>query len=100
MKKLLLPIFFLISFVASAQIENAIPKAPNPPRLVVDLTGTLTRDQQSALEAKLVAYDDSTSNQIVVAIIPTTGDYPIEDVALQVLRKWGVGNKEKNNGIE
>jgi len=99
MKKLLLPIFFLISFVASAQIENAIPKAPNPPRLVVDLTGTLTRDQQSALEAKLVAYDDTTSNQIAVVIIPTTGDYDIAEFSFALGRAWGVGNKDFNNGV-
>jgi uncharacterized protein len=99
MKKLLLPIFLLIAFFAAAQIEKAIPEAPNPPRLVVDLTGTLTADQQQALERKLVAYDDSTSNQVVVVIIPTTGDYDISDFSFALGRKWGVGNKEKNNGV-
>jgi uncharacterized protein len=99
MKKLLLPIFLLIAFFAAAQIEKAIPEAPNPPRLVVDLTGTLTADQQQALERKLVAYDDSTSNQITVVIIATTGDYDISDFSFALGRKWGVGNKEKNNGV-
>lgn len=99
MKKLLLPIFLLIAFFASAQIEKAIPEAPNPPRLVVDLTGTITADQQQALERKLVAYDDSTSNQIVVVIIATTGDYDISEFSFALGRKWGVGNKEKNNGV-
>jgi uncharacterized protein len=99
MKKLLLPIFLLIAFFAAAQIEKAIPEAPNPPKLVVDLTGTLTADQQQALERKLVAYDDSTSNQIAVVIIATTGDYDISDFSFALGRKWGVGNKEKNNGV-
>jgi uncharacterized protein len=77
-----------------------VPARPNPPRLVNDFTQTLTPEQTEELERKLVAYDDSTSNQVVVVIIPSTNDYPIEDVALQqILRKWGVGNKEKNNGI-
>jgi uncharacterized protein len=99
MKKLLLPIFLLFAFFAAAQIEKAIPEAPNPPRLVVDLTGTLTADQQQALERKLVSYDDSTSNQIVVVIIESTDNYDIADYALALGRKWGVGNKDKNNGI-
>lgn len=99
MKRLLVPIFFLISLIASAQIEQAIPDAPNPPRLVVDQTGTLTADQRSALEAKLVAYDDSTSNQIAVVIIATTGDYDIAEYSFALGRKWGVGNKEFNNGV-
>jgi len=51
------------------------------------------------LERKLVAYDDSTSNQIAIVIIPTVGSYSVEEVAFEILRRWGVGNKEKNNGI-
>src|SRR5436190_13433172 len=102
MKNFLLVISLLLfSVCASAQIEKVIPKRPSPPRLVNDFTNTLTPEQINALESKLVAYDDSTSNQIAVVIIPTTGDYSIEEVALGILRPagWGVGNKDKNNGI-
>lgn len=99
MKKLLLPILLFLATVSVGQIEKVIPPQPVPPRLVVDLTGTLTPDQRDALEAKLVAYDDTTSNQIAVVIIPTTGDYDISEVAYMLGRKWGVGNKEFNNGI-
>ncbi|MCC7400707.1 MAG: TPM domain-containing protein [Chitinophagaceae bacterium] len=90
---------FLLSVCALAQIDKVIPPRPVPPRLVNDFTNTLTPEQRDALENKLVAYDDSTSNQIAVVIIPTTGGYGVEDVALQLLRRWGVGNKDKNNGI-
>lgn len=99
MKKFLLPILLLLASVSMGQIEKVIPPQPVPPRLVVDLTGTLASDQRDALEAKLVAYDDTTSNQIAVVIIPTTGDYDISEVAYMIGRKWGVGNKEFNNGI-
>ena len=100
MKKFsVLLIYFLFSVCAIAQIEKVIPQRPSPPRLVNDFTNTLTPEQVQALENKLVAYDDSTSNQIAIVIIPTMNDYPIEDVSLRILREWGVGNKEKNNGI-
>jgi uncharacterized protein len=100
MKKTWLSLCLLFStLLGFSQIEQIIPPAPNPPRLVVDLTNTLSPDQQQALEAKLVAYDDSTSNQIAVVLIPTTGDYEISEVAYQLGRKWGVGNKENNNGV-
>jgi uncharacterized protein len=99
MNRLLLFIFLVISFCANAQIEKVIPPRPNPPRLVNDLTNTLTPEQVQALEQKLVAYDDSTSSQIAVVLINTTGDYPIEDVALGIIRNWGVGGKEHSNGI-
>jgi uncharacterized protein len=100
MKKLFLLLIIFVSANVFAQVENVVPARPKPDRLVNDFTNTLTPEQQEALERKLVAYDDSTSNQIAVVIISTTGDYPIEDVALySVLRKWGVGNKKTNNGI-
>ena len=99
MKRLLLIFSLLISVCVSAQINKIIPNKPSPPKLVNDFTGTLTQYQIDALENKLVAYDDSTSNQIAVVIIPTTGDYSVEEIGLEIIRRWGVGNKDINNGI-
>lgn len=100
MKKLaLLFTVILFSVCAFAQVEKYIPERSSPPRLVNDLARLLSPDQVQYLESKLVAYDDSTSNQIAIVTIPTTGDYAIEDYALAILRKWGVGNKKTNNGV-
>ena len=99
MKKFLSLILLLVSFCASAQIDKVTPKKPNPARLVNDFTGTLTPEQKESLEQKLYRYDDSTSNQVAVVIIPTTGDYSIDEVSLKILRDWGIGNKGNNNGI-
>ncbi len=99
MRKLVFILSLLVSFFASAQIDKVMPRKPATPRLVNDYTNTLTLSQVSVLEQKLVAYDDSTSNQVAVVIIPTTGDYSVDEVALKILRDWGVGNKDKNNGI-
>lgn len=96
MKKILTIILVALCFQATAQ---NIPPRPNPPKLVNDLAGVMTHDQVETLERKLYTYDDSTSNQIVVVTIKSTGEYDIQDVALKILRDWGVGNKEKNNGI-
>src|SRR4051812_32589890 len=99
MKKLLLFFSLFVTVCASAQIDKVVPSRPNPPRLVNDFTGTLTVEQVQALERKLVAYDDSTSNQVAVVILPSLNDNPIEDVSLKILRDWGVGGKQNNNGI-
>jgi uncharacterized protein len=102
--KLLRSIFFIAvcfgSLLASAQgIEKYIPAKPNPPRLVNDYLNLLSPSQVIELEKKLVAYDDSTSNQIAVVTIADIGDYDISDFAVALGRKWGVGGKEFNNGI-
>ena len=97
MKKFLaLLSFFFVILVGWAQ---DIPAKPSPNRLVNDFTNTLTADQVAALEQKLVAYDDSTSNQIVIVIVATTNDYAPVDYATKLGREWGVGNKKTNNGV-
>jgi uncharacterized protein len=99
MRKILLIITVFFSFCASAQMEKIISTPPNPPKLVNDYTNTLTPQQKEALEAKLVKYDDSTSNQVTVVIVEKLDGYSIEDAAIELGRKWGVGNKDFNNGV-
>ncbi|HTE12323.1 MAG TPA: TPM domain-containing protein [Chitinophagaceae bacterium] len=96
MKQLLV---FALILLAHVSLSQTIPPRPNPPRLVNDYAHVLSADQVEALERKLVAYDDSTSTQIVIVTLNTSDDYPIEMVALKILREWGVGNKKTNNGI-
>jgi uncharacterized protein len=99
MKRILLYILFLPFCLAASAQKDIIPNAPNPPRLVNDFARLLSADQAEALERKLVAYDDSTSNQIALVTTNTVGDYDISDYAVALGRKWGIGGKEFNNGI-
>jgi uncharacterized protein len=96
MKKLLLSLIVFTGLITAAQ---NIPALPNPPRLVNDFAHVMTADQVEELENKLVAYDDSTSIQIAIVTVPSTGDYSIDDYALKILRDWKVGNKKTNNGL-
>ena len=96
MKKIFSFLLLILSLAATAQ---DIPPAPNPPKLVNDFTQTLTKDQELALENKLKQFDDSTTTNIVVVIVKTTNGIDIADYALELGRKWGVGQKGNNNGI-
>lgn len=97
MKKILFILLTLFSFTAIFA-QDVLPK-PNPPRLVNDVAGVLSAEQIDILERKLVALDDSTSNQMVVVLIKTLGDYAIEDYSVKLFREWGIGDKKRNNGI-
>ncbi len=97
MKKFLLILITFFSFNLAFG-QTVLPK-PNPPRLVNDAAGVLSPEQVEILEHKLVALDDSTSNQIAVVLIKTLGDYAIEDYAVKLFREWGIGNKKTNNGV-
>jgi uncharacterized protein len=91
---------FFIAFllVGLTTIGFAQDFPAKPTKLVSDFTGTLSAGQVQNLENKLVAYDDSTSIQIAVAIVKSVGEYDINEYALELGRKWGVGSK-KNTGV-
>jgi uncharacterized protein len=76
-----------------------IPERPVPPRLVNDFTGMLKAEEVSMLEQKLVAFNDSTSTQIAIVIVPSLGGYDKADYAQRLGEKWGVGQKGRNNGV-
>ena len=102
MKKILLIfISLLVSFVSFSQESFDLEKllTQKPSQLVNDFTNTLTPDQRQALENKLVAFNDSTSTQIAVVIIPSLNGNDISDFNVRLGRAWGVGGKEFNNGV-
>lgn len=98
MKKFLFLIIYLLTTVIGVRAQE-IPAKPNPPRLVNDLANKFNPTEQAALEQKLVAYFDSTSTQIAVVTVPSTEPYPIADYAFKLGREWGIGQKDKNNGL-
>lgn len=76
-----------------------IPQRPKPPRLVNDFTNTLSAGQKTTLERKLVAFNDTTSNQIAVVIVSSLGGQDRNQFAWEIGEKWKVGQGKFNNGI-
>src|SRR5687767_975683 len=72
------------------------------PRLasyVTDLAGVLSAEQRYDIESDLRAHEDTTSNQIVVLTIPTTGDLSIEEYAVKVYEENTIGTRSNSNGV-
>ncbi|WP_129718115.1 YgcG family protein [Pedobacter sp. SYP-B3415] len=95
MRKFLAVCFLIFSSFLS--FSQDFPE--KPATLVNDYTGTLSGSEKQQLESKLVAFNDSTSTQIAIAILKSVGDYDINEYTLELGRKWGVGQAGKNNGI-
>ncbi|QVY67577.1 YgcG family protein [Polaribacter sp. Q13] len=76
-----------------------IPEIPKFQTSVYDYVGLLTADQKTSLESKLVQYSDTTSTQIVIAIIASTEGENINYLAANWGEKWGIGDAVKDNGI-
>ncbi|MFC0515417.1 TPM domain-containing protein [Mucilaginibacter angelicae] len=90
-------LFFGFILCAIAATAQDFPERSNT--LVTDYTNTLSPADKQQLERKLVTFNDSTSTQIAVVILKSVGNYDINDYGAQLLRKWGIGQKDKNNGV-
>lgn len=93
---ILLSALFFLSLSLGAQ--TLLPR-PEPPRLVNDFAGVLSSDEVQSLENKLVAFNDSTSNQIAVVIVNDLQGYDKSEYAYKVAKDWGVGQSDFNNGL-
>ena len=83
--------------------QNGIPDAPNPPRLVNNLSKAfpdfLSSEEEQKLEQKLVNFAETTSNQIVIVIVDDLAGYEPAEFAYELGDKWKVGHEKEDNGI-
>lgn len=66
---------------------------------VTDEADKLTDEQEALLEQDLTAYQKETSNEIAVVIVDSMSGAVIADTAIDLHRRWGVGDPDKDNGI-
>ena len=65
---------------------------------ILDQTNSLNSAEVSSLDQKLAHYEDSTSTQICILLIPSLNGTPVEDFAVSVYDSNKLGQKNKNNG--
>jgi len=65
---------------------------------VVDEAGLLTPAERQGLTDMLAAYEQKTTNQVVVVTLKSLQGTSIEDYGYQLGRHWGIGQKGKDNG--
>jgi uncharacterized protein len=93
----LLAMLCMSSQTVHAQFD--IPPIPKEQTSVYDDNKLLSDFEKTSLEEKLIRYSDSTSTQIVIAIIPTTKGENIGLLAPKWAHKWGIGQAKEDNGV-
>jgi uncharacterized protein len=92
---LLLAVALLVPPLA-ARADVDVPKLA---RHVTDLTGTLSAEQVTQLDARLVDLEKAKGAQVVVLMVPTTQPDDLEDYSLQVAEKNKVGREGPDDGV-
>ncbi len=76
--------------------------APNYPELagrITDQAGLLTPQDKADLESTLAELEQTSTDQIAIVTVKSLDGYAIEDYGIGLARKWGIGQKGKDNGI-
>lgn len=66
---------------------------------MTDQTGTLSSSEQNALEQKLADFEKTKGSQVVVVLIPTTGDETIEQYTIRLAEAWKIGREDVDDGV-
>lgn len=76
--------------------EQAVPALRGP---VTDLTGTLTSQQATQIEQRLLEFEARKGSQIAVLLVPTTQPETIEQYSIRVVDAWQLGRKGADDGV-
>jgi uncharacterized protein len=90
----LLFLYFTFTIIGFTQ-----PNVPNLTKWATDYTNTLTEQQLTYLNSMLKAYEDTTSNQLVVLLISSLEGYPIEYYAHETATQNKIGTAKNDNGL-
>ncbi len=85
----------LASYAFAAEV---IP--PKPDRYFNDYAGVVSKEAAHRFNEQLAEFERDTSNQVVVAVFPKMrSDSDVADYTQRVAQAWGVGQKDRRNGV-
>lgn len=91
-------LLFISVFLLSG-IINAQDFPVKPTNYVTDDADVLSSSEERALNSKLNAFEDSSTNQIFIYTTPGLNGKAIESISQEIFHEWHIGQGKKNNGI-
>jgi uncharacterized protein len=89
----------VLILLCSFGVAMAAPKFPPLTGRVVDNANILSPQTEAELTQELATLETQTGRQLVVATLPDLQGYEIEDYGYQLLRTWGIGDKDRDDGV-
>jgi uncharacterized protein len=77
----------------------AEPAYPELQGRVTDQAGLLSASDKADLESDLASLEQTSTDQLAVVTVNSLNGYTIEDYGVGLGRKWGIGQKGKDNGV-
>lgn len=84
---------------AAAQTAADLPARPVPFTFVTDQGKLMSAADAKKLDGGLRSYAEKTGTQVVVVTVPSLGGRSVADYGRALGTAWGVGQRDKNNGV-
>ena len=93
--------FFTLALFGVLLIGCSSPAASLPEFTapVVDSIGRVSAEVETQINSELISFQQSGGPQIAVAVVDSTGNATPENYSIDLARSWGIGDKEKDNGV-
>jgi len=85
--------------VAGARVKYAPPDLPRPESYVDERARVIDAEHERTLNGVLQELEQRTGMQYIILTIPSTGGLPIEQFTIELLDKWKLGQRGKDNGL-
>ena len=99
MKKLIAGLLLILLILPFACMAVSATPSPTAAFYVNDKAGVLSDAQEKSMVSAAEQLAKQTGAQVVVLTVTTLDDRDITEYALEIARAWGIGDKEKNNGV-
>lgn len=104
MRRVLLSLITIIVMVAAEAATYGVEDIPNVHvadrmRYVSNPDGILSPDAEARLNAQLADLWRQTSAEVVVVVVDAIEGGDIDDFATELFTEWGIGKKDKDNGL-
>mgnify|MGYP000556969449 CR=1 FL=1 len=89
-------LIFSLTICTAAQAD--LP-SPTSEFFVNDFAGVLSNSAEETINHMGKALEDMTGAQVVVVTVQSLDGQDIDSYANELFRKWGIGEKDRNNGV-
>lgn len=91
-------VFIFFAWGSSFAAANTVP-TPSGDIYVQDFAQLLSKGEKQELNQLGLQLENQTTAQVAILSVQTTGEKTIQEYANEAFRTYGIGSKQKNNGV-
>lgn len=93
------PGWLLLLAILVAPLAAGLDFPQKPAARVNDYAHLFSPDERRYLESKLAAWDQASSNQLVIATFESLEGEALDDISIRIAEAWRPGQADRDNGV-